>query len=121
MNQKDDCYLIIESDNSEKTAGFYKTIGLEVTEGYPLGDYLVFTNFGYITINQTDGEKPSSTQAYKPIINLDLKREEMDSLVNDIKENGSKITEVGEFLNLAVYECEDFSGGVISLQIGIKP
>lgn len=118
--ENNDCYLLIESKYAEKTSGFYKCLGFDVVDGYELGDYLVFTKLGYITINQTDLDESPSMQSYKPIINIDLEREQINQLVRDMRGLGSRVTEIGEFLNLSIYECEDFSGGVICLQIGIK-
>lgn len=118
--KENDCYLIINSNNPAKTAEFYEAVGLTVTNGHPLGDYLVSTDIGYITINQSNIDENFTTQSYKPIINLDLTRAEIDRVVKKITDLGSNVTETGEFLNMIGYECGDFSGGTISLHIGIR-
>jgi hypothetical protein len=119
MSKTDNCYLIIESNNPKKTSEFYSMIGLKVTKGHPLGDYLVFTDIGYITINEKAGNNSPAIQSYKPIINLDLTRSEIEVLIRNITTLGSKIEEKGEFLSMVGYECEDFSGGRVTLCIGI--
>jgi len=121
MNKDDDeCYLIIESSDVERTSEFYKALGLNVIKGHPLGNYLVYTRFGYITINQSESTNVTSRQVYKPILALELTRKDIEMIIEKITVLGSRIIPLGEFLNAVGYECEDFSGGVVMLQIAIK-
>ena len=114
-NENEDSYLLIESKDSDRTAEFYRCLGYKVTKGYPLGDYLVYTNNGQITINQMDNKGGDSKQIYKPFYHFNYRFDQFDEIIKTIKLLGCEVISVGEFYDLSVYESSDFSGGFVTL------
>jgi hypothetical protein len=119
-NAPDIQYLEIQTPDIEKTKMFYECLNYEVMEGHQLGEYLIFTQNGYVVINKSSSPVTTSASNYKPVFSLDAKREDMEAIVKRLEELGSRVTCIGEFLSSAVYEAEDFSGGVVSLQFGVE-